>query len=73
LAGERVKVGPVTLRYDSLELAAGEIAVGKNHVDVGTGNGAVRLGEVKAFGKKQMPAAAWARGLRLEAGARFGS
>ncbi len=48
-------------------------SIGKNHVDVGTGTGSVRLGEVKAFGKKQMPAAAWARGVRLEAGARFGS
>ena len=32
----------------------------------------VRLGEVKAFGKKQMPAADWARGVRVEPGARFG-
>ena len=29
-------------------------------------------GEVKAFGKKQMAAADWARGVRLEPGARFG-
>ena len=32
----------------------------------------LELGEVKAFGKKQMPAADWARGVRLEPGARFG-
>jgi len=32
----------------------------------------VRLGEVKAFGKKLMSAADWARGARLEDGARLG-
>ena len=31
----------------------------------------VRLGQVKAFGKKEMPAADWARGVRLESGSRF--
>ena len=50
----------------------GELAVGKNHVVVGNGSGAVRLGEVKAFGKKQMAAADWARGARLDSGARLG-
>ena len=40
---------------------------------VGTATTAVRLGEVKAFGARQMPAADWARGLRLPATARFGS
>jgi methionyl-tRNA formyltransferase len=73
LHGERVKVGPVSPHGEAQHLAPGEISIGKNHVDVGTGTGSVRLGEVKAFGKKQMPAAAWARGVRLEAGARFGS
>lgn len=68
--GERIKIGPVTLAASNLE--PGEIAVGKNHVLVGTGSSAVRLGEVKAFGKKQMAAADWARGVRLEDGARLG-
>ena len=68
--GERIKIGPVTLAASHLE--PGEIAVGKNHVLVGTGSSAVRLGEVKAFGKKQMAAADWARGVRLEDGARLG-
>ena len=44
----------------------GELAAGKNRVVVGTGTHAVLLGDVKAFGKKQMPAADWARGVRLE-------
>ncbi len=68
--GERIKVGPVTLT-DTV-LPAGELAVGKQEVLVGTATTAVRLGEVKAFGKKQMPAADWARGVRLESGVRFG-
>jgi methionyl-tRNA formyltransferase len=40
-------------------------------VAVGTGSAAMKLGLVKAFGKKEMPAADWARGLRIEPGARF--
>ena len=43
----------------------------KNAVLVGTGSQPVRLGDVKAFGKKQMAAADWARGVRVESGARF--
>ena len=39
---------------------------------VGTGSTPVQLGEVKAFGKKQMAAADWARGVRLKSGVRFG-
>lgn len=71
LDGERVKVGPVSLEADAPDLAPGVISVGKNHVLVGTASGAVRLGEVKAFGKKQMAAADWARGVRLPETATF--
>ncbi len=69
--GQRVKLGPVTV-VDGVvdgELAPGELAVGKAEVLVGTGTTAVRLGEVKAFGSRQMPAADWARGLRVPPGA----
>jgi len=70
--GERFKVGPVTLvGAPEPPLAPGTLEVGKTQVLVGAGDGAVRLGDVKPFGKKQMPAADWARGLRLETGARF--
>jgi methionyl-tRNA formyltransferase len=69
-AGERLKLGPV--RIIDGALPAGEIMVGKNDVVVGTGTAAVRLGEVKAFGKRQMPAADWARGARLESGSVLG-
>ncbi len=44
----------------------------KNTVHVGTGTEPVLLGDVKAFGKRQMSAADWARGVRVDAGARFG-
>lgn len=72
--GERIKIGPVTVPAAQPEarLAPGVLAVGKNDVLVGTGTDAVRLGEVKAFGKKQMNAADWARGVRLDAEACFG-
>ncbi|MGA8258569.1 MAG: methionyl-tRNA formyltransferase [Nocardioides sp.] len=68
--GQRIKIGPVTLT-DAV-VPAGELQVGKQEVLVGTGTTAVRLGEVKAFGKKQMAAADWARGVRLESGVRLG-
>lgn len=71
--GERVKVGPVTFSDvpADVRLAPGTLEVGKNHVFVGTGTHLVRLGEVKPFGKRLMPAADWARGVRLESGSRF--
>ena len=69
--GERIKIGPVAL-VDRPPLAPGTLEVTKNAVFIGTGTSPVQLGEVKAFGKKQMPAADWARGVRLESGVRFG-
>ncbi|MEC3992911.1 methionyl-tRNA formyltransferase [Actinacidiphila sp. DG2A-62] len=70
--GERLKLGPVRLAPERDDLAPGELDVAKNAVLVGTGSHAVRLGEVQAQGKKRMPAADWARGLRLSSGARLG-
>ncbi|GAB3253839.1 methionyl-tRNA formyltransferase [Alteromonas gracilis] len=70
-AGERFKVGP--LEPDpQVRLAPGELAVGRNAVHVGTATDAVRLGEVKAFGKRLMAAADWARGERPAEGTRLG-
>ncbi|KQY64265.1 methionyl-tRNA formyltransferase [Nocardioides sp. Root140] len=69
---QRIKIGPVTIDTEHEPLAPGVLAVGKNSVHVGTGTDPVKLGEVKAFGKKQMNAADWARGVRLEPGTRFG-
>ena len=69
--GERVKLGPVRPVGGASGLAPGEISVGRGGVLVGTGTGAVALGEVRAAGKKAMPADAWARGVRPEPGERF--
>ena len=70
--GERIKVGPVTIDSEHEPLPPGLLEVTKNAVYVGTATTPVRLGEVKAFGKKQMNAADWARGVQVPAGARFG-
>ncbi len=68
---ERVKLGPVTPMANGPELGPGVLSVGKSEILVGTSTLPVRLGDVKAFGKKQMPAADWARGARLADGAKF--
>jgi methionyl-tRNA formyltransferase len=47
-------------------LAPGELRVTGDGVLAGTGSTAVRLGDVQAHGKRRMPAADWARGLRLD-------
>ena len=70
--GERFKVGPVVIEANVEPLEPGTLRVLKNAVLVGTGTMPVRLGDVKPFGKKQMLAADWARGVRVESGARFG-
>ncbi len=53
-------------------LAAGELRLDKNAVYAGTGSVPVRLGDVQQQGKRRMPAADWARGLRLAADASLG-
>jgi methionyl-tRNA formyltransferase len=73
-AGERVKLWPVTLAggpasgdpaSDELAgLPAGELRIARGAVHVGTGSAPVRLGDVQPPGKRRMPAADWARGLR---------
>ena len=45
-------------------LAPGELRVDRNAVYAGTGTVPVRLGDVQPPGKRRMPAADWARGLR---------
>jgi len=71
-AGERVKVGPVALTDGRDRLEPGVLEVTKQAVFVGTATDPVQLGEVKAFGKKQMQAADWARGVRLSSGETLG-
>jgi methionyl-tRNA formyltransferase len=71
--GDRLRVGPVELAPDPPPLAAGEVTVSGSAVFVGTGNGAVRLGEVQPAGKRMLPAADWARGARPAPGERMGA
>ena len=82
LRGERVKLGPVRLDavpvgseasagMAAAALAPGEVAVERTSVRVGTGSGAVLLGEVQPPGRRRMSAADWARGLRLTSAERF--
>jgi methionyl-tRNA formyltransferase len=71
----RLKLGPVTIApgvAGSAPLAAGELLVDRSTVLVGTATDPVRLGSVQPAGRKPMPAADWARGLRLEPGERLG-
>ena len=70
-AGERMKLGPVALT-DREPLPPGRLEVTKNAVYVGTGTHPVQLGDVKAFGKKQMAAADWARGVQFPDSATLG-
>ena len=71
-ADERIKIAPVAVEADREQLPPGTLEVTKNAVYVGTGTVPVRLGQVKAFGKKQMAAADWARGVRVASGETFG-
>ncbi|WP_310529412.1 methionyl-tRNA formyltransferase [Nocardioides sp.] len=69
--GERFKVGPVTVATGRERLKPGALEVTRSAVFVGTGTHPVELGEVKAFGKKQMRAADWVRGVTVAPGARL--
>lgn len=63
--GERLGLGPVTV--DSRpDLGPGEVEAGKRDVVVGTATTAVRLSTVRPQGKREMAAADWARGVRID-------
>jgi methionyl-tRNA formyltransferase len=70
--GERFKLGPVTPQPDHAPVPPGLLEVTRSAVLVGTGTVPVRLGTVRPFGKKEMPAADWARGARVGSGAGLG-
>jgi methionyl-tRNA formyltransferase len=70
--GDRLRVAPVTLLLDGPLLEPGELMVESGGVFVGTGNGAVRLGQVQPAGKRMLDAADWARGARPASGERVG-
>jgi methionyl-tRNA formyltransferase len=68
--GARVRLGPVEITPID-DLGPGELRASKRDVLAGAGGLALRLGDVVAEGKRPMPAADWARGLRLEHGEAF--
>jgi methionyl-tRNA formyltransferase len=74
--GDRLKLYP--LRPEPAEaagprLGVGEVEVNRRSVRVGTGHGAVLLGDVQPPGKRPMPATDWARGARIEPVERLGA
>ncbi len=69
--GDRLKLGPVEPvpeQEGAGRIAPGEVRAGRREVLVGTGTTPVRLGEVQPRGRRAMPAADWARGVRPEPG-----
>jgi methionyl-tRNA formyltransferase len=70
--GERFKINSA-LPDGAADLRPGAVEVTKRHLRVGTGDGSLLLGEVKAQGKKPMPAADWARGISWAGDDRFGA
>jgi methionyl-tRNA formyltransferase len=69
--GERFKINSATPSTER-GLEPGALAVDKRSVRVGTGDGSLLLGEVRAQGKKPMAAADWARGVTISSGDRLG-
>ncbi|MGI8624961.1 MAG: methionyl-tRNA formyltransferase [Geodermatophilaceae bacterium] len=75
LNNERLGLGPVRLTPTSAPsagLGPGELSVGKDAVLVGTASTPVELGEIRAAGRRPMPAPDWARGARAMPGQRLG-
>ena len=69
--GDRLKLGPVAVTQHA-GLAAGRLLVDRQQVLAGTASTAVRLGTVQPPGKRPIPAADWARGVRLTEDDRLG-
>ncbi|RNG04749.1 methionyl-tRNA formyltransferase [Streptomyces botrytidirepellens] len=70
--GERLKVVSAAPVADRTDLSPGVLAATKKAVYAGTGSHAVELTRVRPQGKKPMPAADWARGVRIAEGERLG-
>jgi methionyl-tRNA formyltransferase len=68
---ERLKLGPVVLVPEVVDLAPGVLRPDRTGVLVGTGSHAVRLTEVQPTGKRLMPWRDWANGARPTLDERF--
>jgi methionyl-tRNA formyltransferase len=71
LDGDRIQIGPIEILESVLEGSPGQLIVSKHEVFVNTGSSSIKLRGVKAAGKREMPAADWARGIRLDSGQSF--
>jgi methionyl-tRNA formyltransferase len=71
LRGDRLRLGPVQAVANAAPLKPGELLAERTQVLAGTATTPVRLGEVRAAGKKPMAATDWARGLRIAEGETF--
>ena len=71
LRDERIKLGPVRPVANAPRLEPGDLLVERDQVLAGTATTPVSLGDVRAAGRKAMPAADWARGLRIQPGERL--
>jgi methionyl-tRNA formyltransferase len=69
--GERLKLGPV-LPVDADPIPPGRLRVERRRVLAGTATGPVELGSVQPPGRRPVPAADWARGVRPAPGERLG-
>ena len=69
--GDRFKIN--SAQISGKVLSAGALEITKRSVHVGTGTGALELGEVQAQGKKPMAAADWARGVTFDLEPRLGA
>jgi methionyl-tRNA formyltransferase len=67
--GERLGLGPLRpAGADAPELKPAELHAEKRRVLAGTATAPVELGEVRPVGRRPMPAADWARGVRITPG-----
>jgi methionyl-tRNA formyltransferase len=71
--GRRLKLGPVRVATDREPLPPGALRVDGAEVLAGTATSPVVLGTVQPEGKRAMPAADWARGVRPGPDARLGT
>lgn len=62
----RVVVQSAKPSCESADLAPGQLRIGKNRVEIGTGSNPLVLEMIIPAGKKAMRAADWARGIRIE-------
>jgi methionyl-tRNA formyltransferase len=67
--GQRIKLAPVRVDDDRDALPAGVLEVTRSAVYVGTGTRPLLLSDVQPVGRRRMPAADWARGVRVGSGA----